>query len=177
MRWRGWSSQQRVVCGCTVPILWSTVAAVYLACWGRFWVQHLESAHLLPTSLRDGCILVIPGLFLTICLSMGPSFSVDGKPGLCNINKPTLKTIKRKWGTWGVSRCAWATQTGFWAFTHTVPSLAGVQVKEYKKFQSQLCIGVFGIIETTEELENSNPLTLQLWPGRFHLVRLSHFNL
>ena len=76
-----------------------------------------------------------------------------------------------------VSRCAWAPQTGFWAFTHTVPSLAGVQVKEYKKFQSPLCTGVFSVIETAEELENSNPLTLQLWPGRLHSVCRSHFNL
>lgn len=66
---------------------------------GASWVfQHLESV---STSFankpkRDGCILVIPGLFLTICLSAGPSFSVDGKPRLCNINKPILKTIKRK---------------------------------------------------------------------------------
>lgn len=60
--------------------------------------------------------------------------------------------------------------------THTVPSLAGVQVKEYQKFQSQLCTGVLRVIETTEELDNSNPLTQQLWPGR-PPVHPSHFNL
>lgn len=54
--------------------------------------QHLSC----PQALRDGCVLVIPGLFLMICLSVGPSFSVDGKPRLCNINKPILKTIRRK---------------------------------------------------------------------------------